>query len=73
MSYKYEKRRNYFKAENLLIIDNLETNADTIKAIMKRNGEIESLLRIQSGQEIKLNINELEFLSEKQITELTKY
>lgn len=72
-SYSDIKKRNYFKAENYLILDNLTSNPDTIMAVINRNGKIEKLIRLKGGQEIHLNKSILDSLSEKQRKNLTEY
>ena len=72
-SYSDEKRRNFFKAENILILDNYGEQPDTIKATVKRDGELEKLVRIQNGQEIPIETNKWERLSQKQKQILLEY
>lgn len=70
-SYAYIKRRNYFKAENYLIIDNLSAEPDTIKAIVSRNGE--ELVRLKDGTEIKVQLTDLKKLTDRQLKKLREY
>ena len=72
-SYSDIKKRNYFKAENYLILDDLTTNADTIKTVVTRNGEIERIVRLEGGQEIELKESILDELTEKQKQNLIEY
>lgn len=72
-SYSDIKKRNYFKAENYLILDNLTTNADTIKTVVSRDGEIEKIVRLKGGQEIELSNSFLNSLTDKQRKNLSEY
>jgi hypothetical protein len=72
-SYSDIKKRNYFKAENYLILDNLTADADTILVVVTRSGEIEKIERFESGQRIELNNSILDGLTEKQREKLTEY
>ncbi len=72
-SYSDIKKRNYFKAENYLVLDDLTTNADTIMTVVTRNGEIEKIVRLKNGQKIELNNSFLDSLTEKQRENLTEY
>ena len=72
-SYSDIKKRNYFKAENYLIIDDLTTNPDTIMTTVTRNGEIESIVRLKDGQKIEVDKSILDELTEKQKKNLIDY
>jgi hypothetical protein len=72
-SYSDIKKRNYFKAENYLILDDLTTEADTILVVVTRSGEIEKIERFEGGQRIELNNSILDDLTEKQRDKLTEY
>ena len=72
-SYSDEKKRNFFKAENILIIDNPGERPDSLKAIVKKNGQLEMLVRINNGREIPISKAELEILTPKQRRILLEY
>lgn len=72
-SYSDIKKRNYFKAENYLILDDLTEHADTIMTVVTRDGEIEKVMRLKDGQEIELDTSILNDLTEKQRKNLTEY
>ena len=72
-TYLEEKRRNYFKAENTLILDNRSAHADTIKAVVTRSGELEKLVHFRNGQESTMEISELDKLTKKQREKLIVY
>ena len=72
-AYEEEKRRNYFKAENLLILKNLGAKPDSIKATVKNNGELEKLVRVKNGKVILITKSDLSILTLKQNEVLFKY
>jgi hypothetical protein len=72
-TYSDIKKRNYFKAENYLILNDLTPDSDTIKTVVSRNGEIEKIVRLEDGQEIELNNSILDSLTEKQRENLIEY
>jgi len=72
-SYSDIKKRNYFKAENYLIIDNLSSTPDTIKATVNRKGELKELVKIKNGMENKIELLDLNNLSDNQKENLMEY
>ena len=71
--HRHIKKRNYFKAENYLILNDLTPDSDTIKTVVSRNGEIEKIVKLENGQEDELNNSILDSLTEKQRENLTEY
>ena len=72
-SYSEIKKRNYFKAENYLIFDDLITNSDTTITVVTRNGEIEKIVRLKNGAEIELDRSIFKRLTDQQRENLIKY
>ncbi len=71
--YQAEKYRNYFKAKNILINENLSVKPDTIVGIVLRNGTVDQIFRLKMGDTINLGHTEIEKLTKEQIIELTTY
>ena len=71
--YQAEKYRNYFKAKNILINENLSVKPDTIVGIVLRNGTVDQIFRLKMGDTINLGHAEIEKLIKEQIRELTTY
>src|SRR5690606_23059433 len=53
-TYQIEKFRNYFKAQNTLVDENLSQNSDTIVGIILRDGTVDQLFRVKMGDTTNL-------------------
>jgi len=72
-TYQVEKFRNYFKAQNILVDENLSQNPDTIIGVILRNGIIDQLYRVKRGDTMNLTRTDIEYLTKEQIKALTTY
>ncbi|WP_303917906.1 hypothetical protein [Draconibacterium sediminis] len=72
-SYSDHKSRNIFKADNLIVLDDLTDSPDSISSVIKRNGEIEKLFKHENGRLIEISVSEIDYLTEKQKKALLEY
>ncbi|AXP81160.1 hypothetical protein CJ739_2079 [Mariniflexile rhizosphaerae] len=66
LSYSFEKQRNFFKAKNLLVIDNLSGSIDSLSSVIKRDGTIEKIYRHEKGKLIEISPTDIKFTDEMQ-------
>ena len=72
-SYSDHKSRNIFKAENLIVLNDLSNEPDSISSVIKRSGEIEKLFKHVNGRLIEISVSEIDYLTDKQKKALLEY
>ena len=73
ISYSYEKKRNFFIAKNILVIDNLLGSVDSLSSEIKRNGTIRKLYRHENGKLIEISPTDIKLTDERQKIALFEY
>ncbi len=73
VSYSFKKQRNFFKAHNILIIDNLSGRVDSLSSVIKKDGTIKKLYRHVNGKLIEISPIDIKFTYEKQKKALFEY
>ncbi|WNH08689.1 hypothetical protein [Thalassobellus suaedae] len=73
ISYSFEKKRNFFRAKNILVVDNLLGRVDSLSSVIKRNGTIEKLYRQENGELIEIHLTDIKLTDKRQKTALLEY